>query len=259
MTFFFYILMIFTFMGTIYTITPPAVAAREEAFFEKNKWIPQIDCRKVMGATVGIDGPTIFDMMWLINEINFIERGKKSPKTNQLEKKYKYKDNLYSLADLVVEEEKLNMNFEQKKEQIINEYNHTHDDHVYQQTLAALEQEYTAEQATLQKVLALIRTDFLGKTEGFMKQIRLLKQIVCELLDEWCDRRERQDSFLREWGRMESNEKEEFNSHINSFAKLHLFLLDLKSFLVDLIHSCPRAWQEFIDNKEAYAAKARKS
>lgn len=227
-------------------------------FPKNNDLITQLDCRKILGTVVGIDGPTIYDIVWLIGEINYIEKGRKNTKTGIIDKKYKYSNGLYSLADLVTEEDKINSQFEHQKEQIIAAYQITQDDPTYAQELAHWEHEYTTEKLPLQLTLSVIRADFLSKVESFIKQIRMLKVFVYPLMEEWSERHNRQDSFLREWGRMEANEKEEFNVHMDTYAKLHVFLIDLKGFLIDLIQSCPRAWQEFLDNKEIYAAKTKK-
>lgn len=252
-SFIFYIAMFFSIQPLLGINPQPRV--KREPFF-KNDLVSKLDCWKIGSAVVGIDGPTIYDMLWLVNEINFVEIGRKNPKTQEFEKKYTFNDHHICLHDLVVAEEALQVEFEQRKEHIRTQNAGNLD--VCAQELVALDKEFAAKNADLQKTLIIIKSDFLSKTLGFMKQIRLLKAFVCELIDEWCMRRDHNDSFLREWSRMDTNEKEEFNIHMDSAKKLELFLTHLKGFLVDLIYSCPNAYQEFLDNKEIYAAHSRR-
>lgn len=192
--------------------------ANEHKPFFIGGMIEQLDCIHLGHITMGITGTTIHDLLYLIRQIDMIQKGIKNPQTKELVKKYTLSNQRYGLHDLALMEKQLNSG------------------------LNPLQQE----------LLETIKDEFLGKTKVFIAQIRLLKKYVVELIDEWCERRNRADSFLLRWNSQTSNEEEEFHIHVRSFVKLDQFLSDLRLFLTDLIHSCPKAWQDFLANKDKY-------
>ncbi len=201
------------------------------------------------GKPFGIEGKTVEQILWLRNEIKKIMG---IPLRNQIEKRYSLKGQECTLTNLVAEEEKLNLTFAEKEKAIIEKYNASHDEKAYQQELIEWQREYDIEKILINAELKKAIATFLLSTEVFVAQIRLFKGLVCELIDLWCQHNNRPDSFLRQWTSMEANENEELKKNMDTCAKLHVFLTDLNSFLLDLVESCPRAFKDY---KERIANK----
>jgi hypothetical protein len=249
---------------TAFIATPSFHANTPTPFFE-NKIIKSLDAMDVgFGVTVGIDGKTIHDMLWLIDNINIIVRGHKDPITKQLSPKYVYKEqdpatHIFmnapsTLFDLVHEEELLSPQaLAETKEALAKKYTNKN---LFEKQWEEVEAIHAQKNNLLQKKIAYVRTDFLNITHIFMQQMHLLEKLVAQLINEWCERSNRQNSFFKKWYMRDKSEDEIvfFHKHMTSPKELILFMGDLKDFLTKLIHSCPRAWAEFLKNKDQYAA-----
>ena len=101
--------------------------------------------------------------------------------------------------------------------------------------------------------LEFAKHDFIKTTEPFIKGIEPAKKLLLSLIDEFCQRRNRLDSVILSWTHAQSgSEAKVFNHEIQNFAKFDIFLSDLTLFLKDLIHSCPKAREQY---KEWYQKK----
>lgn len=102
--------------------------------------------------------------------------------------------------------------------------------------------------AALQEVLTHAKADFIVQSSEFIENGRGAKQIMIILIQEDCQKRNRLDSFLLEWAKTkEGQESTMFERHINNFTDYYHFLADLINFLLDLVHSCPKAEAQFKD------------
>ena len=124
------------------------------------------------------------------------------------------------------------------------------------QSLASIEQEINNEKEQkrkemllqLKEVLGRAKKDFLMQSAEFIESGRGAKNIMVILIQEECQKRNSVDSLLLEWAQTpEGQESGMFERHIISFNDYYHFLTDLVNFLLDLVHSCPRAEMQFKD------------
>jgi hypothetical protein len=129
--------------------------------------------------------------------------------------------------------------------------------------LARLEQESkgtvnekNAKLATLlQELLTHAKADFIVQSTEFIESGRGAKNIMIVLIQEYCQKNNRMDSFLLEWAKTkEGQESTMFERHVNSFDDYYHFLSDLANFLMVLIHSCPKAEAQFKDRVAKWSA-----
>ncbi len=207
--------------GNITLNGAPAQPKEKEAFF-KNPLIHTLDAPRFGGTTIGIDGPTIHDMLWLIKEMKIMVQGT-AERNSQMVRKYQFEGKSYTLGELV-----------------------------------KIESDFTpAQRQAFGETLHIARRDFEVKTHVFLVQIQLLKTLVVDLIDEWCETSKKPDSFLRIWGNLKDDEFDYFHTHVTSARQLVQFMGDLKDFLTKLIQSCPHAWAEFEAHQKEYAAQKK--
>lgn len=100
----------------------------------------------------------------------------------------------------------------------------------------------------LQELLTHAKADFIVQSNEFIESGRGSKGIMVILIQEDCQKRNRLDSQLLEWAKTkEGQESTMFEKQITSFGLYYHFLKDLVNFLLDLIHSCPKAEAQFKD------------
>lgn len=186
-----------------------------------NKRIHNFDDKKIGSLSVGIDGGLIHDMLWVIDTIESIKHGSKRHNTERTSKKYEFHGNWYSLDELVALEQ---VNEEEEEEEAMLE------------------------------TLAEIKADFNDIVTHFMQQL-IVKNVICNAVKEWCEKSDRPKSMLKHWAKSSREEFKDVYLSIKSARSLDEFLTDLQSFLVDVIESCPRAWEEFLEHQEEYAAR----
>lgn len=88
--------------------------------------------------------------------------------------------------------------------------------------------------------------EFEDNTSQFLHTARAVKKLMVQLIDEWAEIHDRPDTLLRAWTSMTSNNEHEFiRAQITSTPVLRTFLADLRSFLGDLVKSCPRGYNAF--------------
>jgi hypothetical protein len=102
--------------------------------------------------------------------------------------------------------------------------------------------------ADLEEVFTRAKADFIVQSTEFIESGRGAKNIMIVLIQEDCAKRNRMDSFLLEWAKTkEGQESTAFERQVKNFTDYSCFLTDLANFLLDLIHSCPKAEQQFKD------------
>lgn len=122
----------------------------------------------------------------------------------------------------------------------------------------------TAEEKTL---LAVVKADFETRIRPFLEMGRNFKPQMLIFIAESLrlHKRNHANSILLKWAETEGdNDLEAFYLYVNSFKDLSDFLYDLLNYLDDLVSSCPKAKQQFIDSlkteqeKKAYAQQFQK-
>jgi hypothetical protein len=132
------------------------------------------------------------------------------------------------------------------------------------QALAHMEQELdqlpatpatNAKKIALEEELTRLKAFFIVHSHEFMESGRGAKNILIVLIQEDCEKRNRPESLLLEWAKTkEGHETTMFEQRINSFHDYYHFCTDLVNFLLDLIHSCPKAENQFKDRVSKWGA-----
>jgi len=100
----------------------------------------------------------------------------------------------------------------------------------------------------MQQALVDAKKNFSLLLSEFVDSGRGAKKILIELIQEDCLRRNRPESLLLDWAKTkEGYESVMFDEQILSFHDYYHFCTDLANFLLDLIHSCPKAEKQFKD------------
>ncbi len=85
---------------------------------------------------------------------------------------------------------------------------------------------------------------YFGKCHDIMlADARGAQKMIIKLIEEFCRKYNRANSFLRNW--KEGQEAEIYNHDVINFTSFYLLTTDLKNFLAVLIKSCPRAFADF--------------
>ena len=132
------------------------------------------------------------------------------------------------------------------------------------QHLAQLEQELESmpktkenltKRAQLQALLVQAKENFSFQLGEFVDSGRGAKKILIELIQEDCLKRNRPDSLLLDWAKTkEGSESIMFEEQVKTFSDYYHFCTDLANFLLDLIHSCPKAENQFKDRVTKWSA-----
>jgi hypothetical protein len=167
------------------------------------------------GTPFGINGNEIRKLIYIIREIEKMLHGIPDPKTKVRQGRYIFANEHHSVCSLV---------------------------HVEHETTDA---------QTLKAIMPLLDTiiaDLIKITQPFIDQARGVKQVTLQFMEEWGEKHHKKDSLLLSWGKeKEGKEFETFKSEVTTFAQFEDFCIDLISFLSDLIQSCPRGWQQFLE------------
>ncbi len=92
-------------------------------------------------------------------------------------------------------------------------------------------------------ILIQTQADFLAIVEQFLINAKAARELMLEIIAESCKLRQKNDTYLLKWSRLDSNESEKviFKRDINNCTSLSLFCSELIDFLEDFASSCPNA------------------
>ncbi len=99
-------------------------------------------------------------------------------------------------------------------------------------------------------LLEQVKADFEIRVQPFIEMGRSFKPQMLIFIGESLrlHKRNHPSNILLRWAETDgNNDMEAFYSYVNSFKDLSEFLYDLLNFLDDMISSCPKARQQFID------------
>ena len=100
--------------------------------------------------------------------------------------------------------------------------------------------------SNLSAVLEVAKQDFIQSNQHFFKNIEPVKKLLLSLIQEFCERRNRNDSLLLTWTQARNGQEAKvFQKAICSFKDFDIFLQDLTYFLKDLVNSCPKAREQY--------------
>lgn len=126
---------------------------------------------------------------------------------------------------------------------------------IEQETRGLLDKKSVKITADLEELLTHAKADFIVQSREFIESGRGAKNITVLLIQEDCQKRGREDSILLDWAKTkEGQESTAFESQVKSFTDYYHFLTDLANFLLDLIHSCPKAEAQFKDRVMKWSA-----
>jgi len=105
-----------------------------------------------------------------------------------------------------------------------------------------------------QEMLEVVKYDFVRIIKDFLKSARDAKKVLFKLIQEDCLKRDRVNSLLLDWiCEHEGDEEQVFLSRVKNFSAFYQFSVDLMYFLLDLMHSCPKAYGQFQERVEKWA------
>ncbi|HXW85774.1 MAG TPA: hypothetical protein VEK38_00375 [Candidatus Bathyarchaeia archaeon] len=114
--------------------------------------------------------------------------------------------------------------------------------------------EYVHPYMRSQEMLEVVKYDFVRIIKEFLKSARDAKKVLFRLIEEDCVKRNRPDSLLLDWiCEKEGDEEQVFLSRVKTFATFYQFSIDLMYFLLDLMHSCPKAYEQFQERVRKWA------
>lgn len=98
----------------------------------------------------------------------------------------------------------------------------------------------------LERMLYNAREQFIKKTRKNSEESAPIKKFLLRLIQEFCEKRQIQSSFLQTWADVPLEEEaSSFHKGIANFTALDQFFTDLTNFMKDLIYSCPKAFEQF--------------
>ncbi len=165
--------------------------------------------KRIDGVTLMLDGVNIKESMVIIRDILEKQVGKLDKKTGKRVGRYKYNGAGLGIHQLV-----------------------------------KLERDNPGN-AQFTKILDQAKKDIITQLEPFMDQVSATQWIVLPIMKEWTEKRKRTHTFLLKWADCNGNELQMFNQNIRSLHDLDSFCTDLRIFLGDLIHNCPKGYAQF--------------
>jgi hypothetical protein len=171
----------------------------------------------VDGTPFGVNGHELKKMLYILKKIEDLLKGNIDPATKERAGKYLFQGKFLSIKQLV------------NVEKNINSFDKNSRDEFY-------------------RVFEQAREDFIKINEPYLDQVQAGKLITLKFMEEWATKHDREDTYLLAWAKEKpTHEFESFRQKIITFELLDTFCNDLISFISDLIRSCPRAWQQFIE------------
>jgi hypothetical protein len=171
----------------------------------------------VDGTPFGINGHEIRKLIFILREVEKLMFGVPDPITKVKIGKYKFQNMHHCVASLA--------EFEIESHYIAKE-----------------------DKQELKLLLKHITDEFIKIATPFIEQARGVKTITLGFMKEWSEKHHRENSLILNWTKeKDGHEFDSFRRDIDSFENLYQFCQDLTGFLSDLIQSCPRAWQQFLE------------
>lgn len=163
-----------------------------------------------------MDEHIIHKTVYIGQEIHKFQHGVYNKETKKRDPQHKFDQNLCSLKELVVLEDKFKENNDTKSLEELN------------------------------KTLVKLKEEFQEITGPFIKDAQGSKQQMIELISEFCHHPKinRKKSLLLNWAES-TNEQESLKRNVTSIKILDQFCNDLTDFLKVLVRSCPKALKKY--------------
>jgi len=96
------------------------------------------------------------------------------------------------------------------------------------------------------ELLKKAKKDIIEQLQPFVDQVGATQWIVLPIMEEWVEKRKRMHTFLLKWADCHGGDEiKVFDKNIHSLQELDSFCTDLRIFLGDLIHNCPKGYAQF--------------
>jgi hypothetical protein len=168
--------------------------------------------KRLDGVTFMVDGYNIKEAMCFIKGLIELQLGKIDKKINQRIGNYELNGKKYGIHELAkIEKDCTN----------------------------------TLIQQQLQELLKKAKLEVMDLLRPFVDVVGATRWIVTPILEEWIEKRQKTSTLLIKWKDCPGTEEVLFNKMIQSFVSLTRFCTDLRIFLGDLIHNCPKGYAQF--------------
>lgn len=114
--------------------------------------------------------------------------------------------------------------------------------------IEAIEASQKGDPVLLEAALVHAISHFEKISVDYIEEIQVGKAYMVKLIENWSKLRNRQDTILLNWSRIDHSERESLHNSINDFKTLNRFFSDLELFLMDLVQNCPRSHRAYRDS-----------
>ncbi|HBY05442.1 MAG: hypothetical protein UV38_C0003G0078 [candidate division TM6 bacterium GW2011_GWE2_42_60] len=120
--------------------------------------------------------------------------------------------------------------------------------------LAELERSQQGDPEELKLALKRAVTAFEKFSADYIEEIQVGKAYMVKLIDQWSILRDRPDTPLCEWSKLNHNETTSMHQTMTSFHIFDRLLDDLLIFLADLVQNCPKSHKAYRESLKSRGA-----
>jgi len=158
---------------------------------------------------------------------------------------YTFEARQYSLVELTKIESEIEAHYYSEKsrlEKTRSQYSKA----AWKQEAIKVKQVYKKRKEALQKVLQIVKEDFIHFTQAYVQGIRNIKEPTLLLIEEFCEKKGLKRCLLLKWGEVPAGKEEDMlRSDVTTFKEFTEFCEDITFFLEVLAKSCPKAREQF--------------
>lgn len=115
-------------------------------------------------------------------------------------------------------------------------------------SIKATDKNYKEIKDALTACLEKAKEDLISTTRVYVKGINNIKDPLLTLVEEFCDKKGLENSYLLKWGEAESGQEETMvRTQLKTLVDFGQFCIDFTDFLEVLAKSCPKGKTLFID------------
>ncbi|MBN2267625.1 MAG: hypothetical protein JW725_04815 [Candidatus Babeliaceae bacterium] len=113
------------------------------------------------------------------------------------------------------------------------------------QELVQMEQDGTTDPEKIHDALLRAAEHFEKFSVQYVQQIQVAKSYMIPLIEQWSMLRNRPNTELLRWSKMEGGEQDALRKNLTTFKAFDTFLSDLRLFLADLLQNCPNSLRSY--------------
>lgn len=93
--------------------------------------------------------------------------------------------------------------------------------------------------------------DFFERlSESYVSEIESAKNVMVKLIDQWSHLRNRPNTLLLNWAKIDKPETSGVHATMQSFETFDIFVTDLLLFLKDFMHNCPKSLHAYKEQQK---------